>query len=233
VKLHRLCPPSLHAIACHIQILSTRSYQSRRETKIRETAMAAECPPTAAAAAAAAAANEPDEKGDWSKSEAKQILLGMLRDGSIPLTSEEMGPQVAYMTDAEFAKWPYTQFRDRLNDYRKSIRGKKVRASFDEEALLHDRSLFPKQSTTSSGKPRWEGSEAERLLKLDVEEGKHNNRRPEGLYFTKLEYTEFDLEVFRRHIYQEVETRKFAAFLENKAAKKAEKRQKKKEKKAG
>ena len=56
---------------------------------------------------------------------------------------------------------------------------------------------------------RWEGSEAERLLRLDMDEGKHEAMAPRLLYAERREYREFPLHVFRGHIHQEKRTRKF------------------------
>jgi hypothetical protein len=51
---------------------------------------------------------------DWAHSDAKHILVECLKNGKIPLDSEEMAPSVVYLQRAEFAEFPYEQFRDRL-----------------------------------------------------------------------------------------------------------------------
>jgi len=131
-----------------------------------------------------------------------------------------LDPQTAYWQHPEFAKYEYKQFRDRLNDYRKKIREKKKTASFEAEALARDRLMHPKPTHDSRGEPRWEGSEAERLLKIDVAGGKHKDMEPKDLRETSGEYKKFSLTVFRKHIYQAIETRKFHAWLETKRGKK-------------
>jgi hypothetical protein len=77
-------------------------------------------------------------------------------------------------------------------------------------ALAHDRQLRPQATHASNGVPRWEGSDAERLLKEDITAGLHTQMAPRVLFRTRAEYYEvFTLDQFRGHIAQEVELRKF------------------------
>ena len=45
------------------------------------------------------------------------------------------------------------------------------------------------------------------LVKLDINEGLHEHLTPSELYQSREEYQEFPLQVFRNHIYQEVDSR--------------------------
>jgi hypothetical protein len=64
-----------------------------------------------------------------------------------------------------------------------------------------------------------EGSEAVRLLRLDMDEGKHHTMRPRDLYQTRPQYYEnYPLTVFRGHIDQEERRRKYIVFLKKKQA---------------
>jgi len=76
--------------------------------------------------------------------------------------------------------------------------------------------------------PRWEGSEAERLLKLDMEEGLHKVLRPQEPIYNHPEYAGWPLEVFRNHIHQnmrsKLETPYWMAKRAEKEAKKAKRR---------
>ena len=55
--------------------------------------------------------------------------------------------------------------------------------------------------------PRWDGSEAARLLKLDIEAGEHLKLTPVKLHEKRVEYKALPLHVFRDHIYQEKRSR--------------------------
>jgi hypothetical protein len=68
-------------------------------------------------------------------------------------------------------------------------------------AISHDRSIYPKEDANETGTVRWEGSEAERLLRLDMDAGKHESMAPRLLYEERSEYKEFPLQTFRGHIY--------------------------------
>jgi len=188
----------------------------------------------AAAAQATAEVEGEEEDEEWRNSDAKRVLLKMLRDGGIPDTADEMPPNVAYWQDPSFAKSPCNQFRDRLNAYRKDLRVKRAYGADDFQMLQSDRlDFFPKSTTDSNGKLRWEGSAAEAMLKADIDEGKHGQMKPAGLKKTRKEYNVegLDLEMFRGHIHQEVKKRKFIAHLKAKEEKKTEKQQQKKKKK--
>jgi hypothetical protein len=136
-----------------------------------------------------------------------------------------------YQQRPEFAQYPYEQFRDRLRELRKKNTKKQNHASFDSKALAHDRRIYPKKEANEKGEPRWEGSDAERLLKLDFDNGKHINVNPKDLYASQKEYKEFSLEVFRKHVCQEEKTRKFIAHWKELAQKKKDKARKKANKK--
>jgi len=186
--------------------------------------------------------NNVDEDDDeWEHSDAKKLLKGDLLSGKIPLDGEGMTPQEAYLQRPEFiASDPkYKRFPNRLRALREQLIAKNDRADEDREALLHDRKLHPIPERNHRGELRWEGSEVQRLLRLDMDSGKHKTMKPSELYQSREEYNDKDkgypLEVFRQHIHQEVRKRKFDKYLTMKREKKdreeKEKREKKKEQK--
>jgi hypothetical protein len=75
--------------------------------------------------------------------------------------------------------------------------------------------------------------EAERLLKIDVNNGKHNEMLPEVLCLTNLAYEEFPLKIFRNHIHQEVRSGKEMPYWLSKKATIKRKKEKKKKAAAG
>ena len=150
---------------------------------------------------------------NWQKSDAKKLLLQDLRSGEIPLDSESMTPRDAFFQRPEFAEFGgYENFPSRLRSARQHIACKNDRAASDCAALAHDRKIYPKPDNNHRGEPRWEGSEAERLLRNDMDEDKHKQMKPELLYNAREEYYKnYPLKVFREHIYQEEKRRKFLA----------------------
>ena len=149
----------------------------------------------------------------WKNSEAKRLLYKDLLSGDIPLDAEQMGPQVVFYQRVEFTEFKHTNFCTNLRNMRANIIASKKRATFDSDALAHDRRAFPKKSHNHRGVPRWEGSEAEELLKIDVGEKKHLQFEPHDLHKTQNEHKKFPYQLFRKHVHQEVRTQKFLAQL--------------------
>jgi len=87
-------------------------------------------------------------------------------------------------------------------------------------ALAHDLLLPPRAATDPRGSyPRWDGSKAQRLLKLDIDSGEHKKMKPEKLHATRTEYQDFPLKVFRDHINQETKSRREKAYWLNRPQK--------------
>jgi hypothetical protein len=114
-----------------------------------------------------------------------------------------------------------------LNNLRNKIKKKKARLTFDMYALERNRKSHPKPAKNHRGKPRWEGSQAKRLLTRDIDNGKHETLMPQALYNTQKEYKDYPLTMFQKHIYQELKRRKFVAQHKAMAEKKKNKSKKK------
>lgn len=145
----------------------------------------------------------------WNKSEAKRLLEQDLASGIIPVNGGEMGSREVYASRSEYAAFPIDVFTRRLASLRSIARGQNARRASDTAALMHDLQLHPQATHNSNGIPRWEGSDAERLLKDDITNGLHTQMTPLALYTTRAEYQLFTLDQFRGHIYQENKRRKF------------------------
>jgi hypothetical protein len=51
-----------------------------------------------------------------------------------------------------------------LRNLQKTIMENQAKADSDSSALAHDRRIFPPSANTSQGYPRWDGSDAQRLM---------------------------------------------------------------------
>jgi hypothetical protein len=161
-----------------------------------------------------------DNGQSWRESRAKMLLENDLKSGKIPLSSIEMGPKEVYIQRPEFSEFLYSNFQANLRSLRKTVQEKKNSSENDSAALLHDRNIHPKSGTNSNGEQRWEGSDAQILIKQDVDNKLHLVMKPKHLYNTRPEYkNNFSLSVFRKHILQEVNRRKFISYLEKKESK--------------
>jgi hypothetical protein len=155
---------------------------------------------------------------NWRNTEAARLLEKDLMEDNIPLDAEDMEPRVVYFQRPEFSDVDYEKFRRNLNEMRKRHRAMKSRANDDAEALAHDRRIYPKPAFNHRGEPRWEGSDAEKSLRLDVQAGKNRTMRPKALYESREEYKIVPLDVFRGHIDQEWRRQKYIRQLRDKAA---------------
>jgi hypothetical protein len=156
----------------------------------------------------------------------KEILEPLLVSGEIP---DSMPPRQVYAMPQYkdiFEKVKYENFASNFYNLRNKVRKWKTRSEFDEKAYDHDIALYP----TDTSKLRWPGSEAEALLKQDVDDGKQKTMKPSQLRETQEAYMEWPLDRFRGHIYQEerkwIETPYWAGVRRQKKEKKDEARRK-------
>jgi hypothetical protein len=152
------------------------------------------------------------EPSPWKDSRAKMLLRQDILDGKV---TTSMMPQQVFEMRAEYKPYGIKRFRSNLYSLRSSIKENQGKADSDSAALMHDRRIHPKAAYTPKGYPRWDGSDAQRLLKEDVESGLTMHLDPSFLRETRLEYKVFPLKVFRDHIYQEVRLKTGSSYWMN------------------
>ena len=157
----------------------------------------------------------PEEKEAWTLSKSKVIL----RQGSLNGTiTEHMKPkEVLLMNPDEHGKWKCSNWSNNLRNLRKSIHRDRGRMESDVMSCGHDLAIVKalRAANPNPLKPKWRGSNAERLLKKDIDDDKHNQIDPSTgnkilpskLRMSRPECQAFDLTVFRKHIHQEVDSR--------------------------
>ena len=154
---------------------------------------------------------------DWTSSEGRKLLFADIRSGAIPAS---MDWQTAYARRPEFvvgtkadptAEKAESLFEDRLKSARSILAAKDARADEELALLRADRLVHPVPTHNHRGEPHWEGSEAQKLLKKDVAEGKHEGMKPLDYYKSRPEYEawHFSAATIKGHVEQEVHTRKF------------------------
>ena len=148
------------------------------------------------------------KKPKWRGSEAKNIVLDDLLKGVLPvdanILSAEDAWELTYKCMYEFKDVPFQQFKDRLRDHRKQMKSGLQRSNIEEEALQHDRKLYPRQLKNSKGELVFDLHPAKLLLRKDVAERKHLMMKPMELQETRPECLLFDHHKFEESIYQEV-----------------------------
>jgi hypothetical protein len=146
----------------------------------------------------------------WRNSVASKLLTRDIEQGAI---NDETAPREAYRLRAEYQQHDYNQFRARLNDYRTKMRKKKLQSQVEVEALLHDLQIH--QAAQHGGAPRWDGSEAQQLLREAVQARTDRLMPPRELWLSNTAYQVFELATFRQHISQERRRQKFLRWLNN------------------
>lgn len=157
-----------------------------------------------------ARAPEP-EPDPWINSEAKDLLRQDIEAGRV---TAEMKPRAVRQMRPEFRLYKLVNFGNNLRSLRKALSLQHELATFDQNAFENDERLFPPAAANNQqrGYPHWNGSEAKRLLKLDVDANRHDTVTPKALYESRQEYQVYPLAVFRKHIYQEVRSRRDTAY---------------------
>ena len=158
---------------------------------------------------------------------AKEKLTKDITDGTL-LDSEP--PTAVWQTAPEYQKVPIENFKQNLAALRERLGKFRVSAQFDDDALRSDRRIHPIER-----EGRWPGSEAETLLKKDIDDGIHLTLTPSELYHhvDRAPYREFGETKFRKHIHQEVRSRSDSLYwTQLKEVSKSEKEEKKAKKEA-
>jgi len=148
------------------------------------------------------------------------IIMEDLVRGLLPLENEELTAEEAwelcYKNMAEFVNVEFSQFKERLRDHRKQVKGDLGRAQEEEELLTQDREVFPRKDVNARGEPVFDLHPAKDLLRQDVADKKHILLTPQQLWRTRKEYQDFTKPIFRQRIYQAVRREKFLNYLQHK-----------------
>jgi hypothetical protein len=155
---------------------------------------------------------------EWGDSAARKILVEDLSNGMIGLDLPKPAVAWKFYSDnmIEFQYITESQFKGGLYRLRVKMKLNKCRNEGEEADFLHDMALFPRPEYNYRGEPHWDLSEAKPLLEADIKEGKYPAMMPKELWLTRPEYYDaYPLEVFRKHIHQEIRTQKWHAYLKD------------------
>jgi hypothetical protein len=151
------------------------------------------------------------KKNTWLNSDGRKLLLRDLKDGTINRT---MNWQTVFHTRPEFALGPTNSealrlFESRFSSAVKINDEKAARAQHEMALLRQDRMVHPIPQKNHRGEPRWDGSEAQKLLKADIKNNAHATLSRMEFYSSRVEYQAWEKEFIDGHVVQEVKLRKF------------------------
>lgn len=144
----------------------------------------------------------------WRNSPAKKVLIAGINGGEYP---DSMTTEAIYGSQLVFRQYKWENFQTNLRNLRAALEREMDRANEDAANLAADMQQ-PNTAAAFGSRSRWVGSEAERLLKQDVDAGRHVGLQPQELRATRAEYKQWPLKTFRDHIQQEVRSRKTQAY---------------------
>jgi hypothetical protein len=171
-----------------------------------------------------------EPKVKWEKSRAKKLLYNDIIKGIVPLDPKDDDDGVLnlkgiYSMRPEYSEYSYEKFSGRIASLRKTVRDFTKRADQDKKRFDVFKSLNPVSRISHKGYVQWQGSEAQELLRQDIQEKKHETMSKIDLWGSRAEYfTEFSLDVFRDKLYQEIRTAKYLHTLEVRGKKKKKKK---------
>jgi hypothetical protein len=158
-----------------------------------------------------------EPKIKWKDSKARRILYKELTGGNIPKDAKDsngrfMVPLLKdiYNMHEEYKLYDPKKFSSRLSSLRTQYHECMMRDAMDIEAFDNYRRNHQPSLFSHHGYPEWQGSEAQRLLKIDLEAKKQDTMSKMDLWDSKPEFYEhFPLKVFRDKINQEIRTAKY------------------------
>jgi hypothetical protein len=179
-----------------------------------------------------------DVDPEWTLHPLRDFLRLEMVAGNIPLaTKGEMNYKAVWNKYCD--DWPDLfkgmECDDLFNGRVRSLRQQTSRdfKRRDADQLAYDihRQNFPASDFDRLGQPKWEGSDAKKLLVADIKAKLYPHMKPEILHTSRPEYMQFDLAVFRGHIHQTIKTTKYLHTMKKKDEEKKAKKQEAAEKK--
>lgn len=144
------------------------------------------------------------KKAKWINSQAKILLQDDIIRGVV---HAQMAPRDVYQMRKEYLEFKYENFRTNLKSLRDAVATSILQMQMDSLFFGHDKSIMMNERQNAPRRLLWIESLAPSLLKKDIDEGLHEHLTPAELYASRTEYQAFPLQIFRNHIYQEVDTR--------------------------
>ena len=147
------------------------------------------------------------KKERWKKKNQTRLMLhNDIAVGLLPATTDV---RLAWVYREEYSQIEWNLWKGRWKSMCSIVTEKLTRAKSDADDYEHDRNIHPPPTHNARGEPEWNYHEAADLLEIDVDDGKHKDRTPQQLYYSRRQYRDFSLETFRGHLHQELQTRKW------------------------
>jgi hypothetical protein len=145
----------------------------------------------------------------WKESEAKQHLRDAILAGDV--TSDSIWHEV-YDSNPLYQQYPRKNFRINLKNLIKALDKLETRAENDDLAFLYERIIHPRPPVTVKGYPFWDTSPASTFLRDDIKHDVHLTMSTDEFWQWREAYQQFPREIFKKHIFQEINSRSGKTF---------------------
>jgi hypothetical protein len=115
--------------------------------------------------------------------------------------------EVHNMNPRIHGEWKYTNWSNNFRTLQRSIYRDRARMARDARAYGQTIAIARAINPPPVDPPLWHLSDAPDLLKQDINDNKHLEMKPKELHQSRPEYMVFPLTQFRKHIYQEKDSR--------------------------
>lgn len=149
-----------------------------------------------------------NNKWRWEKSWAKEILRQAVYNGDI--TTEHSYDEI-HAWHPEVQSTDRSKLPGRMRGLREQVLVDSDEADKDALALAHDRKLYKVPTHNYRGEPRWEGSDAQKKLKMEIAQGVHLTMSPAD-FACRAVFQDYPEDVIREHIYQEIKFQKYCKY---------------------
>ena len=121
-----------------------------------------------------------------------------------------------YATKIEYAAYDFEKFASHLGAIRSAIKAAESRADRDSEAFSMFVASHPISHFSHKGYIQWQGSEAQALALVDIENKVHENGFKEMYLSRQVYFEHFPFRAFSEKIRQEIKTAKYLHTLKTK-----------------
>jgi hypothetical protein len=141
------------------------------------------------------------KKGKNSKAHDLLYLLRVRQEGGTGI--DKMSAEEIWNTYPIFQEHDLEDFKKYDKDVVKLAAKHRKQIDEEVEEWQYQRRMVPRKTVTSRGKKFWSSHPANTRLIEDTKSGKASSMKPKELWKSHEDYQDFDLDDFRKHVYQE------------------------------
>lgn len=157
-------------------------------------------------------------------SKAYSLLFLLYMDPSKTRSINDMTEEEVWKSHPQFQLYELEKFKNYIKNMKKLTNKRRNQIRDEEVSYERDMLKLPRNSKTSRGYPFWNDHLASELLQTDEMTGVAKEMKPVNLWESRLEYQDFPLAVFRKHIYQERSKQLSAPYWQHRRNKNAKKK---------